>query len=316
VRATRSLSSGKSAKREGKVILMLRVAWIAMVLVVGCGSATLRSSDGGAGQGGAAAGTGVGGHAGGGGHLVDAAVDGPTHVDATGPATWCTQQAAPAGVAATDYACVDFDDGKVPSGGGWSSMIANGGTSAVTTQHASSLPDGWQISVGTSGGSKAALGWHAAGSHPIASVTVAADISPIAGQGVIPAWTGTVSLVCLAFGSGQACLRYTMGQDTSFATGYTGYYLMVEYVGGAAILNEYQVYGTLQPNLWTRVQMQITAASKQIQVTIPGVTNAAVTGHFDPDTAVDVTLGPETSGATSGWSGYLDNIVIDVARSS
>jgi hypothetical protein len=46
------------------------------------------------------------------------------------------------------------------------------------------------------------------------------------------------------------------------------------------------------------------------------VTNAAVTGFFDPDTTVDVTLGPETSGATSGWSGYLDNIVIDVARSS
>lgn len=290
---------------------MPRLAWIPMVLVVGCGSATLRSSDGGAGQGGAAAGgTGAGGHAGGGGHQTDAAVD------ASGPATWCTQQTTPVGVAATDSACVDFDDGKVPSGGGWTSVIANGGTSAVTTQHASSLPDGWQTSVGTSDGSKAALAWHAAGSHPVASVTVAADISPLASQGVSPAWTGSVSLVCVAFGSGQACLRYTMGQDTSFATGYTGYYLMMEYVGGAAILNEYQIYGTLQPNLWTRVQMQITAASKQIQVTIPGVTNAAVTGYFDPDTAVDVTCGPETNGATSGWNGYLDNIVIDVARSS
>ena len=195
-------------------------------------------------------------------------------------------------------------------------MIASGGTSAVTTQHASSLPDSLQTSVGTGDGSKAALGWHAAGAQPIATVTVAADISPIASQGVSPAWTGSVSLLCIAFGSGHACLQYTMGEDTSFATAYTGYYLTMEYVGGAAVFSEYQIYGTLQPNLWTRVQMQITAASKQIQVTIPGVTNAAVTGYFDPDTAVDVTLGPETSGATSGWSGYLDNVVIDVARSS
>jgi hypothetical protein len=258
----------------------------------------------------------VGGHAGGGGHEADAAVDGPIHVDATGPATWCTQQTMPAGVAATDYACVDFDDGKVPSGGGWTSVIANGGTSAVATQRASSLPDGWQTSVGTSDGSKAALAWHAAGAQPIASVTVAADISPIASQGVSPAWTGSVSLLCIAFGSGHACLQYTMGQDTGFATGYTGYYLTMEYDGGGATFNEYQVYGTLQPNLWTRVQMQITASSKQIQVTLPGVTNAAVAGQFDPDTAVDVTVGPETSGATSGWGGYLDNIVIEVERSS
>ncbi len=300
---------------------MPRLTWIPLLLVMGCGSATLRSNDGGAGQGGGAAGTGggspgVGGRAGGGGHEADAAVDGPTHVDASKAATWCTQQTMPAGVAATDYACVDFDDGKLPGGGAWTSAIANGGTSAVTTQHASSLPDGWQTSVGTGDGSKAALAWHAAGAKPIASVTVAVDISPVASQGVSPAWTGSLSLLCVAFGSGHTCLQYTSGQDTGFATGYTGYYLTMEYDGGGATINLYQVYGVLPPNLWTRVQMEITASSKQIQVTIPGATNAAVTGNFDPDTAVDVTVGPETSGGTSGWSGYLDNVVIDVARSS
>jgi hypothetical protein len=266
-----------------------------MMLVVGCGSATLRSSDGG--------------------HQADAAVDGPAHGDATGPATWCTQQPVPTGVAAADHACADFDDGKLPSGGGWKSVIASGGTSAVTAQHASSLPDGWQTAVGTGDGSKAALTWHAAGAQPIASVTVAADISPIASQGVSPAWTGSVSLLCIAFGFGHACLQYTMGEDTGFATGYTGYYLTMEYDGSAATANVYQVYGVLQAGLWSRVQMQITASSKQIQVTIPGETNAAFSGNFDPDTAVDVTVGPETNGATSGWGGYLDNVVIDVARS-
>ena len=302
---------------------VIPVLWILPVLLaLDCGSATLRSSDGGAGQGGggqggSAAGAGggagapaTGGHAGVGGHATDAGVD------ASGPATWCTQQTVPASVAATDYACADFDDGKLPSGGGWTSVIANGGTSATTTQKASSLPDGWQTSVGAGDGVKAALAWHAAGAQPIASVTVAADISPLGSQGLSPAWSGSVSLLCVAFGSGQACLQYTVGQDTGFATGYTGYYLTMEYEGSAATFSQYQVYGSLQPNLWTRVEIQIIASSKQIQVTIPGATNAAVAGHFDPDTAVDVTVGPETSGATSGWGGYLDNIVIDVARSS
>ena len=102
-----------------------------------------------------------------------------------------------------------------------------------------------------------------------------------------------------------------MGVDTSFATAYTGYYLTMEYDGGGVTFNEYQLYGTLQANIWTRVQMQITASSELVQITIPGTTNAPITGHFDPDTAVDVTVGPETSGATSGWSGYLDNIVVE-----
>ena len=270
---------------------MSRLTWIPILFFVGCGSATLRPSDGGAGQGDGGPGQGAG-------------------------ARWCTQQAIPAGVAAADYACVDFDDAKLPSGGGWTSVIASGGTSAVTTQHASSLPDGWQTGVGTGDGSKAALAWHAAGAQPIASLTVAADISPIASQGVSPPWTGSVSLLCVAFGLARTCLQYTAGQDTGFATGYTGYYLTMEYDGAGATASISQVFGFSQAGLWTRIQMQITASSKQIQVTFPGATNAAVTGNFDPDTAVDVTVGPETSGATSGWSGYLDNVVIDVARSS
>src|SRR6185437_4337237 len=116
--------------------------------------ATLKTSDGGGGQGGGptgpggSAGTGggaagapsTGGHGGGGGHPSDAG----TGVDMAPAATWCTQQTAPSGVAATDYACLDFDGGKLPTGGGWTSVVANGGTSTVTTQKASSLPDGWQ----------------------------------------------------------------------------------------------------------------------------------------------------------------------------
>ena len=225
--------------------------------------------------------------------------------------------AARKGVAATDHACVDFDNGKLPSGGGWTSVIAGGGTSTVTTQHASSLPDGWQTGVGTGDGSKAALAWHVAGAQPIASSHRGGRHQPCRQPGGLPALDG--------LGLAALC-RVRFRSDLPGVHGGAGHRLrdrlhrLLPDDGvrrrQAATINLYQVYGVLQPNLWTRVQMEITAPSKQIQVTIPGATNAAVSGNFDPDTAVDVTVGPETSGATSGWSGYLDNIVINVARSS
>jgi hypothetical protein len=229
--------------------------------------------------------------------------------------TWCAQQTVPPGVDAADSTCLDFDDGQLPSAGGWAAMTANQGVSVPTMQRASSLPYSWQTSVSTGDGSKAALVWHDAGAQQIASATVAVDVSPATAQGLAAPWTGSVSLMCLEIGSGHACLQYTVSDDTSFATAYTGYYVTIEYDGGAATFNEYQVYGTLQANIWTRIQMQVTASSELVQITIPGATNLPVMGHFDVDTAVDVTVGPESSGATSGWSGYLDNVVVDVMRS-
>ncbi len=120
----------------------------------------------------------------------------------------------------------------------------------------------------------------------------------------------------MAFGSGRARLKYTVGQDTGFASGYTGYCLTMDYEGAGATFSKYPISGVSQPGLWTRIEMQIAASSKQIRVTIPRATNAAITGDFGPDSAVDVTVGPETRGSTSGWSGYLDNVVIAVPRSN
>lgn len=285
--------------------------WLAgtvVLLLLGCGAATLRGSDGGAGQGG----TGAGGQAGGAG---TGGAAGAASGDGSVTPTWCTQQPLPPGVDAADSTCLDFDDGHLPSGGGWTVVTAVQGTSLLTMQRASSLPYSWQTSVSTGDGSKAALVWHDAGAQPIASVTVAIDVSPATVQGLAAPWTGSVSLMCVGLGSGRACVQYTVADDTSFATAYTGYYVTMEYDGGAPTFNEYQIYGTLQANIWTRIQMQITASSELVQVTIPGTTNVPVMGHFDADTAVDVTVGPETSGATSGWSGYLDNVVADVMRS-
>jgi hypothetical protein len=214
---------------------------------------------------------------------------------------------------AGDYSCVDFDNAIIPTANGWTLAIANGGADTLTMQRASSLPYSWSASVGTGDQSKAQLAWHVSGAQPIAAVTVAADLSPSAG--IAAQWDGSLALLCIQFGSNTACLNYTVGQDTSFASAYTGYYISTEYYGGGVSLNEYQVYGTLQPNLWTRIQIQVTASSGVIAVVIPGATNAPVSGHFDPDTTADVIVGPKTNGATAGWAGYVDNVTASVTRS-
>lgn len=275
----------------------LRLVWVGML--VGCGSASLPGGGGGSGAG-------AGGHAGGGGS------------GGAGQA-WCSTQAAPANVAATDYGCLDFDNAALPSGGGWTLKKVGSVTSTVTTQHASSLPDSWQVAVPAETTSAAAdqatLSWHDTGSQAIATVTAAADVSPVAPAGVSPAWSSWVEILCVDVGSGDACLDYTMGDSTAFQTGYTGFFLTMSYTGSAATITEHQVFGSLTAGLWTRVQIQVAMASQQIVVTMGGTANQPITGHFDPDTVANVTVGPSASGQTSGWSAYFDNVVTEVARS-
>jgi hypothetical protein len=316
----------------------LRLAWILLpVLAAGCPTRIVYESDAGSGgststggSGGASGLSGVsggpGGTAGTGGSpstggspgsqagtggRSDAGTDAPS--DSGSLLTWCTQQTSPPGIASADYGCADFDNGSTP-GGNWSVVLASGGAATLTNQRASSLPDSWSVGVTNGDASKAALKWHVSGAQPISAVTVAADFSPA--PGVAAPWSGDVSLLCIQFGSGSACLNYTNGGNTGFASGpYTGYYLFTQQDNGAVVFGDSQLYGTLQPNLWTRVQMRVTASSGSIEITSPGLSSGALSSGFGADTTVDVFVGPRTSGATAGWSGYIDNVVVYVSRS-
>lgn len=257
---------------------------VALVLFGGCGNAALARHDGGAG--------GAGGRAGSG---------------------WCAMQLPPSGVAGPDTSCVDFDQGALPSG--WAMKAAGSATEAFTTAHASSLPQAWQATVPAgSAAAQATLTWHDTGTKPVATVTAAADVSPVAAQGVA-AWTGSVKLLCVKFGSGQACLEYTMDAQKGFASNYTGYYVSLTYSGGGAMISEQPLVGSLPAGIWTRAQLTVTASSQQVVVTIGGTASTPFAGYFDPDTTVDVTVGANASGSVSGWTAYFDNLVTTVTRS-
>jgi len=261
----------------------------AAVFLVGCGSASLTPPhDGGLGGAG-----GAGGKAG---------------------SSWCGMQIVASAVAASDTSCVDFDEGALPSGA-WTVKATAGATQALTSAHASSLPQSWQVTVpsGTAA-TQATLTWKATGAKPVATVTAAVDVSPVAAQGVA-AWSGGVELLCVKFGLGQACLDYTMDADMGFASNYTGFYLSLEYDGGGAMFSQQPVEGALPTGIWTRVEMQVVASSHQVTVTLGGTATGPATGYFDPDTTVEVDVGANASGALSGWSGYLDNVVTTVTRS-
>ena len=53
--------------------------------------------------------------------------------------TWCDDQAVPSGVNATDFQCVDFDSGSLPTA--WSLKQAASGTGTVSPIQASSAPN-------------------------------------------------------------------------------------------------------------------------------------------------------------------------------
>jgi hypothetical protein len=235
----------------------------------------------------------------------------------SGPQRWCTTQARPAGVAAADYQCLDFDNGLPPTAT-WAPTLSGQGSRSITTARASSLPQSLITSLGsaTSAGTpqRATLEWHNVGSTGVSSVSIAADLNPVNFAGVAPAWTGSINLLCASFGSGNTCFSYTRGADLSFADAYTGYFIEHTYSGGPATRYQCQVTGNLVVNLWTRVELRLTRSPANIQVFIGGANAGQCSGSYLDDTATDISFGMRSFPEAQNWTVYYDNVVATVRR--
>ena len=227
----------------------------------------------------------------------------------------------PTGILAADYRCVDFEAGLPTSE--WTQTLAKSGTASLTTSRAYSEPNSLSATVpaaadfATAG--SAIFGWNRVGSNPITRVSISAYLSPATAAGVTPAWTGSVSLLCVAFGSGEACLAYTMGAEgLAFQSEpYTGYFIDWMYTGGPAIRSNCVVTGTLTANVWTQVELRVTktSSSDTIAVLFGGATVGSCNGTFGADTVSTLAFGPEAHAETTrAYTVYYDNVVAYVAR--
>jgi hypothetical protein len=262
-------------------------------------------SAGTSGTGGRGGTTGTAGSAGTGGAPMDA-----------GPPRWCTTQARPAGVAAADYQCLDFEGGLPPTGT-WAPISAGVTSRMLTNARASSLPQ--SLLTGTSGATgtarqEARLEWQNVGSTGVSSLSIAADINPVNFAGVAPPWTGSIDLLCVGFGSAEACFSYTRGADLSFADGYTGYFIDHTFSGGPAYQRQCQLTGNLTANLWTRVELRLTRNPATIQVFIAGASAGQCSAGVLDDTVTAATFGQIAFPDTPGWTVYYDNVIAVVRR--
>ncbi len=289
------------------------------------GAATGGRATGGAATGGAATGGRATGGAATGGVATGGAATGGAATGGAGTggttSTWCQNRQMPTNVTAADYQCIDFDTGMPPTAT-WAQSLTNSGTMALTTDRESSPPNSLDTSVPAATGDyttagSATLSWHDVGATPISTISVASGFSPTAPGGVYPAWTGSVALMCVAFGSGQACLNYTY-KSTSLSfqtTAYTGYYIAWVYGGSAAARGDCALTDGPPATVWTRVELQVAAATGTITVNLAGITIGSCAGLFGADTTSTITVGSKANiNTTFAFEMFYDNVVAYVAR--
>jgi hypothetical protein len=224
----------------------------------------------------------------------------------------------PSGVAVADYQCLDFESG-LPPASTWPPTQTNGGAIAITQVRAASLPNSLSTVVpiaddfATAG--TAILSFSAVGSTAVSSVSVSASLSTVPMGGVPAPWTGAVDLLCAVFGSTSACLQYTRGANTDFATNYTGLLIEYRFTGGPAFFGQCQVTGTLPSGVWTPVDLRLTSASA-IEIFINGTSAAGTcTTPILGDTVGSVEVGLQAHAVTTiGQTVYYDNVVAVVRR--
>jgi hypothetical protein len=234
----------------------------------------------------------------------------------------------PSGVAASDYQCLDFDEGPFPPAG-WTQAVVAPGTLSVTNARASSSPNSLNsscpLTMGVNG--RATIDWTTTASgSAITSVSIAAAMSPVTptfGLG----WPDFVNLMCVAFTNewSFACLAYTYGNPYMRwqSTPYTGLFMRLQYqVDDQRFTNECPVTGAFSSNVWTNAELRVTTATGNIEAIINGTTSSCPNPLMPPAPASIpfVWLGSRAIDfrtAADGdvdWTTFFDNVVVAVRR--
>jgi hypothetical protein len=228
------------------------------------------------------------------------------------PLVGCAGIERPAGVLEADFTCVDFEDG-LPTDG-WAQKVSGSGTVGVTTDVAESAPQSFQAFVAdVDTVQSAGIEWSVVGADPVKVAGVRASINPKGWLSLGPKWGNGISLLCVSFGSGQACLSHTRGGAIDGAE-YTGYYIYYEYSGGPAYAGTCPISGELDVNLWNDVTLEFDD-SADIAVTINGEEQEPCSGGNLASTTATVLVGVDNvSGQDENATIRYDNVSAWVQR--
>jgi hypothetical protein len=235
----------------------------------------------------------------------------------------------PGGVAASDYQCLDFDEGPFPPSG-WTQVITPPGSVTRTTSPFFSSPSSFQsvcpLDEGVEG--RATFDWTTtATGSAVRSVSVTAMMNPLT-PSFSTGWPDFVDLVCVAFTDqwSFACLSYTYGNTARAwqSSAYSGLFLRFQYtVDDARYVDECPVSGTFSANVWSSTEFRVTTATGNIEAVINGTTSTCVSSIAAPapSTVPFVWLGSKAGyfgrvpgEGSAGWTTFFDNVVVAVRR--
>ncbi|HLK35647.1 MAG TPA: hypothetical protein VKU41_02770, partial [Polyangiaceae bacterium] len=208
--------------------------------------------------------------------------------------TWCTSHPAPSGVAATDYACADFDKGVLPSG--WTQTKSGSASLSVSMARANSTPDSLLTSVTANSADVATLAFSPApGAASITSLSLSAEIDPVTAAQIVPTGSPGMDLLKISCGGNTVHLGYTeQGTDPSGGSNpYTGLYVYWVVVAGAAVAGMCPVTANLNLNVWNAVELDLDISNLgAISVIINGTTaTSGCAASNSTDTVATMTVG-------------------------
>ncbi len=230
--------------------------------------------------------------------------------------TWCTGQAAPSGVLAADFQCVDFDRG-MPDAKTWKQTVSGSGVLERTGDAFSSAPYSLAANVGGSSDT-ATIAWTSVGATPVKTVTASVAINPSYKYNWHTSDPILVDLLCIETGSNATCLSDVRNMadphGEPFSGGlavysdYSGGFLAR---GGCALTTSF-----FNDRVWNEATLEIDVDTREVTFTLNGaiVSSDSCLGYFAPDTNIKVSIGASASSSVVGWTQYIDNITVAVTR--
>jgi hypothetical protein len=272
------------------------------------GGAAGSSSSGGGASGGATGDGGMGGQATGGQQGTGGVVQLPL-----GPFTNCADAVKPASIAPGDYACLDFDDGVIPSTTPWALSLDPDAPISITTNVAKSTPNAIRLGLPYSGVAGSSLSWSNIGGEDIQAVHMDFELNHNSLPAAPPPWEDPGKVACVGFGKIEACLSYAWGTG---AAGMGDYLIQLTDNRTIPSIDTCALAMDPTPDSWQTITLSM-AADGVATVTMEGGEAETCTAGWTPTgTKAEVSVGLRVyvDSAHGGYGPAIDNLRIMAER--